>query len=269
MDFFRNIEFDLGAVGLRILLAVITVIVGRSLAHMTRRGLLKTLQKTDLTESLNTLIITLSYYTIVILSVLLALVILGVPVTVVVTSVGLILVVLAIALQQSLGDLAATVNFLLFKPFEVGDIIETGAVQGTVHAIQMFSTVIVSPDHKTHVLPNSKIQSAGLANYSKIGTIRLDLSFGISYDSDVDKAEEILAQLLAEDERVLAEPPPRIFVQGLADSQVEIAARPFVQIADFLTFRNDITGNVKKAFDEAGIVIPYPQRDVHLINQNE
>ncbi len=269
MEIFRNLNINLVAIGLRILLAFITGAVGRTLAQMTRRGLLKTLQKTDLTESLNTLIITLSYYTIVILSVLLALVILGVPVTVVVTSVGLILVVLAIALQQSLGDLAATVNFLLFKPFEVGDIIETGGVLGTVHEIQMFSTVIVSPDHKTHVLPNSKIQSAGLANYSKIGTIRLDLSFGISYDSDVDKAEEILARLLAEDERVLAEPPPQIFVQGLADSQVEIAAWPFVQTADFPAFRKDITGSVKKAFDEAGIVIPYPQRDIHLINQNE
>lgn len=269
MEIFRNLNIDFVAIGLRILLAFITIIVGRAVAHMTRRGLLKTLQKTDLTESLNTLIITLSYYTIFILSILMALVILGVPVTALVTSVGLIVVVLAIALQQSLGDLAATINFLLFKPFEVGDIMETGGVLGIVREIQMFSTVIVSPDHKTHVLPNSKIQSAGLANYSKIGTIRLDLSFGISYDSDVDKAVEILGQLFAEDERVLVEPPPQIFVQNLADSQVEIAAWPFVQIADFLTFREDVTGNVKKAFDKAGIVIPFPQRDVHLFNQNQ
>ena len=266
MDFLANIEIDIVAIGLDILLAIAVLFVGRILAEITQRLLLKSLKKTDLTESLNVLITTLVYYTILILAVLIALAILGVPTSSLAAAVGVIVIVLAITLQASLGNLAATINFLLFKPFEVGDLIETGGVLGIVQEIQLFSSVIVSPDHKTHVLPNSKIQNAGLANYSKLGTIRINLSFGISYDSDIDKAKQIIEDILSEHESVLAEPPPEVFLQKLDDSQMDIAAWPFVGLADYLSFQNDIVQRVKRSFDEAGIVIPFPQQDIHLIN---
>ena len=268
MVFFERFDIDLWAIALRILFFVVVLLVGRWLAGWSGRWLRRSLKRTSLTESLITLIVTVSHYTILIITAMIALILLGVPAASVVGAVGLIVVVLAIALQASLGNLAATVNFLLFKPFEVGDIVGTMGILGVVKEIQLFSTVIVSPDRITHVLPNGAIQGAGLANYSKNGTVRADISFGISYESDVEKAKQVLAIVLAENESVLTEPAPQVFVQKLNESSVDLAAWPFVQIADYLTFQASISEYVKKAFDEAGIIIPYPQRDIHIISQN-
>ncbi len=265
MDFLENVDVEFLALMVRLLAVLAILIVGRWLANFARKGLLTSLKRTDLTESMNTLFVTLTYYTIFVLSILLALAVLGVPTTTLITAVGIIVVVLAIALQSSLGNLAATINFLLFKPFEVGDIIETSRVLGIVQEIQIFNTVLAAPDHKTHILPNAKIANTGLANYSKIGNIRVDLVFGIGYESDAQQAKEIIAEILAADGVVLQEPAPQIFVQKLNDSSVDIAVWPFVQIKDFLTFQTTITEQVKNGFDQAGIVIPYPQQDVHII----
>jgi small conductance mechanosensitive channel len=261
-------DIDLVSIALRLLLVIVVFIIGRWLAGHTRGLLVKSLKRTELTESLITLIATLSYYGILVLAVGIALAVLGVPATTIVGILGVFVIVLAIALQQSLGNLAATVNFLLFKPFEVGHVIQTGGVMGVVHEIELFSTVLISGDHKTHVLPNAKIQGAGLTNYSKLGTIRVDLAFGVSYDSDISLAKQILTDLLTEDERVLSEPPPQVFVQKLGDSSIEIAAWPFVNIADFFPFQTGITERVKDSFDAAGIIFPYPQQDVHLSTQD-
>ena len=269
MEFLEQMDIDFVAVAIRLGLVVVVLIIGRWLAGAIKRLLLRSLQKTELTESLNTLIVTLSYYGILLLTVMIALAILGVPVATLVTAVGVVVVILAIALQQSLGNLAATINFLLFKPFEIGDIVETMGILGIVQEIQMFSTVIVSADHRTHVLPNAAIQGAGLANYSKIGTVRVDLLYDIGYTSDMDKAKEVIGNILAADERVIQEPPPEVFVAVLAESSVQIAAWPFVEIGDFLNFRSDITEQVKRGLDEAGIEIPFPQRDIHLIKAGE
>lgn len=266
MDFL--VEIDLVSISIHIMAAVAVILVGRFLAHITRKLLLKSLQKTDLTESLNLLITTLTYYSIIFLSLLVALAVLGVPASALVGATTVIIVVLAITLQTSLGDLAATIVFMLFKPFVVGDLIETGGVLGIVQEIEMFSSIIVTPDHITHVLPNSKIQAAGLANYSKIGSIRVDMTFGISYDSDVDQAKQIIEEILSDDDRVLKEPAPQVFLQKLADSSIDIAVWPFVMLEDFLSFQAEIVEFVKKSFDEAGILIPYPQRDIHLVNEN-
>ena len=212
--------------GLRVLMALLVWIVGRWLARYSRRWLTRSLEKTTLTESLITLIKTLSYYGVLIVAGVLALGILGVPTTALVTAISVVVVILAIALQQSLGNLAATVNILLFKPFETEDIIETGGVMGSVHEIQMFNTILLSSDGKTHVLPNAKIQSAGLANYSQTGQLRLNLNFRISYDSDIDQAKAILMDLFTVDERVLPETPERVLVQKLAGSCVKLPPCP-------------------------------------------
>jgi small conductance mechanosensitive channel len=158
--------------------------------------------------------------------------------------------------------------FLLFKPFAINDVIETGGVLGMVQEIQMFSTILIAPDGKTHILPNGKIQAGGLTNYSKTDRLRLNLSFDISYSSDIDQAKAILLNLLEADERVLAQPAARVFVQQLTDSSVQLVAWPFVRIEDYLTFQTYFVEQVKKAFDQAGIVIPNPQQDVHLFTHN-
>jgi len=254
---------------IRIAVAFAVLVIGRMLARYGRKALQSALQHTGLTESMISLFIALTYYGILIISIVTALIIIGLPVASVVVSLSVIIIVLAVALQQSLADLAATINFLLFKPFEVGDLIETGGDLGVVQEIQLFSTVVLAPDQKKKVLPNSKIQSGGLANYSKTGDTRLDLTFGIGYNSDVNAAKKVIADILAADERVLTEPPPQIFIGNLGDSSIDITVWPHVHISDYFSFLADIVENVKKGFDEAGIIIPFPQRDVHLISDNQ
>ena len=168
-------------IALHILLAVLVWLVGRWLARRSRGWLNESLQKTALTGSFITLITTVSYFGILILAGLLALVALGVPVAALATALGVVVVILAIALQQSLGNLAATVIILLFKPFQLGDVIQAGGLVGVVHEIQMLSTVLNASDGRTHIIPNAKIQGGGLTNHSTIGKLRLSLTFRIGW----------------------------------------------------------------------------------------
>ena len=254
--------------GLRALLALLVLFIGRWLAGHLRRWVTASLHRTGLTPSFITLLTALSYYGTLLITGVVMLAILGVPTATLAAIVGVVVVILAISLQQSLGNLAATIIFLLFKPFEVNDVIETGGMLGVVQEIQMFSTTLIAPDGKTHVLPNGKIQGSGLTNYSKTDRLRLSLSFDISYSSDIDQAKEILMKLLEADERVLAEPAARVFVQELSDSSVQLGVWPFVRLENYQIFQTYFVEQVKKAFDQARIVIPFPQQDVHLISHN-
>ena len=264
-DIFETIVLP---VALRILLAAVVVIIGGWIARLSRKWVTRSLEKTALSESFVTLIKTAAYYGIWLLVGLVALGALGVPVTALAGAVGIIVVVLAIALQQQLGNLAATVIIMLFKPFEVGNVIETGGLVGAVHEIQMLNTVLSAPDGKTHIVPNAKIQAAGLTNYSTTGRLRLNLAFRIGYGSDVAKAKEILSGLLAADERILPEPPPRVFVQQLADNGVEVVGQAFAETAVQGLLQTEMVERVKNEFEAAGILIPHPQQDVHLFTHS-
>ena len=265
MDLFQTIVVPFAV---RALLALLVFFIGRWIARNIQRWVIASLKKTGLTASFITLLTALAYYGTLILIGVLILAVLGVPTATLAAIVGIVVVVLAISLQQSLGNLAATVNFMLFKPFEIGDFIETVGVLGVVQELQMFHTTIISDDGKTHILPNGSIQGGGLTNYSKTNRIRLNLNFGIDYNGDADQAKAILMNLLEADERVLPEPAVRVFVHELADSSVQIVAWPFVKVEDYLTFHTHFVEQVKKAFDQAGISFPFPQQDVHLFTHN-
>lgn len=255
-------------VALHVLVAAAVWVVGRWLAKRSRGWLTRSLQDSNLTESFVTLITTVAYYGILLLAALVALAALGVPVTILGGALSVVAIVLAIALRTSLGNLAGTVLIQLFKPFMLGDVIQAGGALGVVHEIQMFNTVLNSPDGKTHIVPNGVIQGGGMTNLSTTGVLRLDLSFQISYESDVAQAKAVLANLLASDERVLAEPPTLVFVKQLADSGVEVVAWPFAKVDDFASLQAELVERVRGEFDRAGIAIPYPQQDVHLYTHN-
>ncbi len=241
------------------------VVLARWLAPWSRQRMFTILGRTKLTSALIRLSVTLVYYGVWVVAGMVILGIIGLPLNVILTSFGIVIVVLGIALQQSLRDLAATVNFLLFAPFEIGDLIETAGTIGTVLEIQPLSTAILRGDNKTAILPNGQLQQNGIINYSKIGVLRVDLVFGISYNDDVRKARQIAQQVLDHDPRVLADPAPMIVVLGLGDSSVDLGVRPFVKVADYWQAQWDLTERIKRAFDEASITIPFPQRDVHMI----
>jgi small conductance mechanosensitive channel len=158
---------------------------------------------------------------------------------------------------------------IIFQPFKVGDYIEGAGAAGTVEQIQIFTTQLKTPDNKTIIIPNAKLTADNIVNYTTKGTRRMDMVIGIGYESDIDKAREILEQLITNDDRVLKDPPHTIAVAELADSSVNFVIRPWVNIADYWNLWFDLTEMVKKRFDEAGISIPFPQRDVHVYEHKE
>jgi small conductance mechanosensitive channel len=262
-----TVEIPIAAILVRLLAVVVTLIVGRWLARNSRKWLQMILEKQELPKSINTVLVNITYFTIWVITILTMLALLGVPIQALITGAALLIIVLAIALRESLGNFAATIIFVLFKPFQAGDLIETVDTLGVVQEIELFNTVMHSFDNKVHIFPNGLIQSNGITNLSKLGTIRVDLLFGISYKDDMQLAKQVLIDLLAEDERVQHDPPPAVFVATLGNSGVDIAAWPFVRPEDYLTFRFDIVEQGKLRLEEAGITIPFPQRDVHLYQE--
>jgi small conductance mechanosensitive channel len=174
--------------------------------------------------------------------------------------------VVAFALQDSLGNFASGILILLFRPFDVGDLVEIGGIQGKVKSVNLLSVQINTPDNQTVIVPNNKVWSGSITNVTGSSTRRVDLVFGISYDDDIDKAQQIMEDIVTNHELVLKEPEAVIQLHELADSSVNFICRPWVKTGDYWTVYWDITRAVKQRFDAEGISIPYPQQDVHHYN---
>jgi len=172
--------------------------------------------------------------------------------------------VVGLALQGTLSNFAQGLIILAYQPFDVGHVIEAGGVSGKVESMNMLSTTIRTGDNKVVIVPNGKIGSDTITNATASATRRVDLTFGIGYADDVDKAQAVLERVIREHPLVLADPPPVIRLHELADSSVNFVVRPWTKTADYWTVYWDLIKGVKQAFDREGISIPFPQRDVHL-----
>jgi small conductance mechanosensitive channel len=172
-----------------------------------------------------------------------------------------------LALQGSLANFAAGFLLIMFRPFKVGDFIEGAGVMGTVESLQIFTTQLRTPDNKKIIIPNASLTGDNIVNWSATGTRRVDMVFGIGYDDDIDRAKQVINEIIAADERILKDPKPQVAVSELADSSVNFVARPWVKTGDYWSVFFDTTEAVKKRFDAEGISIPYPQSDVHVYQQ--
>lgn len=188
---------------------------------------------------------------------------LGVQTASLVAVVGAAGLAIGLALQGSLSNFAAGVLLLVFRPFKIGDYVEMAGIAGTVQRIQIFTTELNSPDNKRIIVPNGRIIAGNIVNFSTNGTRRVDMVFAVSYRDDLQQAQTLLRELLAAEPRVLAEPAPLVAVHTLADSSVQLIARPWVSSSDYWPVHYALTEAVKNAFDQAGITIPFPQRVVH------
>jgi small conductance mechanosensitive channel len=168
------------------------------------------------------------------------------------------------ALSGTLQNFAGGVMILLFRPFKVGDYINALGYSGTVKEIQIFNTILTTPDNVTIILPNGGLSGSAMTNYSTQATRRVDLTYGIGYDDDIDKAREILKNLIAGDKRILKDPEPFVAVSELADSSVNFVVRVWVNSSDYWGVFFDMQETVKKRFDDNGVSIPFPQTDVHV-----
>jgi len=168
------------------------------------------------------------------------------------------------ALQGTLSNFAAGVMIVLFRPIKAGQLVEVAGVFGWVKEVQIFTTIILTPQNKQVIIANSNVLAGNIVNYSAEGHIRLDLVFGIGYDDDLRKAKRILEEIVASDERILKDPAPTVGVLELGDNSVNFAVNSFIDPEDYRAVLFDLHERVKLRFDEEGISIPYPQRDVHL-----
>jgi small conductance mechanosensitive channel len=169
-----------------------------------------------------------------------------------------------LAFQGALGNFAGGVLILVFKPYQIGDLIESQGQLGVVKEIQIFTTILLNPQYKTIILPNGAVANGDITNYTTEGKIRIDLTVGIAYESDITKAKGILMDVMKADENVIADPAPFVGVSELADSSVNLAVRPWCHPDHYWDVYFDTLENCKNALDKGGVTIPFPQVDVHL-----
>jgi len=250
--------------GVRLVAAVVLLVVGRWIAKLLRRIFKKVMTKRAVDVTISSFVGSLIYYLLLAFFVIAALGQLGVQTTSLVAILGAAGLAVGLALQGSLANFAAGFLMILFRPFTVGDYIEGAGTAGTVEKIQIFSTQLQTPDNKTVIVPNAGLTSGNIVNYSTKGTRRVDMTFGIGYDDDIDKAKAIIEEMIQADARVLPDPAPVIAVAALADSSVNIVVRPWVKSSDYWGLFFELTEKIKKRFDAEGISIPFPQRDVHV-----
>jgi len=255
--------------GLKAIVAVIILFIGRWIARLLSNVAKKVMTKKKVDPMIVSFVSNLTYILLLTFVIIAALGQLGIQTTSFITIIGAAGLAIGLALQGSLANFAAGFLMIIFRPFKVGDFIEGAGVSGIVEAIHIFTTQLRTLDNKTIIIPNAKLTADNIANYSTKETLRVDLVVGIGYGDDIDKAKKVIANLLARDERVLKDPAPIIAVTELADSSVNLAVRPWVKWADYWDVYFDVTENIKKCFDAEGISIPFPQHDVHIHRQKE
>lgn len=261
METLRNL---LEAYGPTVVKALAILLIGWIVARIVRSVARSLMIRAKVDETLTGFCASLLYMLLMALVIISALSKMGVDTTSFAALIAAAGLAIGFALQGSLGNFAAGVMLIIFRPFKAGDYVEAGGTSGTVEQIQVFATTLKTPDNKTIVVPNSAVTSSNITNYSARETRRVDMVFGIGYGDDIRKAKEVISSILARDNRILKEPEPVIAVSELADSSVNIVVRPWVKTADYWGVFFDITEAVKLEFDAQGITIPYPQQDVHM-----
>jgi small conductance mechanosensitive channel len=255
--------------GLRVIAAVVIFIVGRWVAMGVANVIKRIMLKSKVDETLVSFVRNLSYIALLAFVVIAALNQLGIQTASFIAVLGAAGLAVGLALQGSLGNFAAGVLMIIFKPFKVGDFIEGAGVAGTVEQIEIFTTQLKTPDNKTIIIPNAKLTGDNITNFTIKGTRRVDFVFGIGYGDDIDKARAIIKEIIDQDERVMKEPEPVIVVSELGDSSVNFTVRAWTTVGDYWSFYFDTVENVKKQFDAQGVSIPFPQRDVHIYEHKE
>lgn len=250
--------------GLKVIAAIAIVLIGRIAAKVIRGIIRRMLQRVHLDDMLVSFVSSICYVGIMAFVVIAAIGQLGVQTASFVVVLGSAGLAVGLALQGSLANFAAGVLMIIFKPFKVGDYIEGGGVAGVVEQIGIFTTELKSPDNKKIIVPNGKITGDNIINYTAKEIRRVDIVAGVSYKDDLDKVKNVLADILAKDDRVLKDPAPTVGVLELADSSVNFVVRPWVKTADYWDVFFATQESIKKRFDSEGICIPFPQQDVHI-----
>jgi small conductance mechanosensitive channel len=252
--------------GLKIIGAVLILILGRVASGLVRNIVKRLLEKAGTDATVVSFVGSFAYVLVLAFAVLAALAKFGVETASIIAVFAAAGFAIGFALQGSLANFAAGILILIFKYYRVGDFINAAGVSGSVREIRLFSTILATPDNVRIVVPSGKIFGDIVTNYSANETRRVDLVIGIGYSSDIQQAMDLIRGLMSEDERILTDPEPQIAVSELADSSVNLIARPWVKKDDYWHVKFDLTRKIKESFDRNGIEIPFPQRTVHMVS---
>ncbi len=255
--------------GPHILLALVLLVVGRLLAKWITVIAQRALIRANVERTLRGFLCKLIYYTLMAGVLIAAASEVGIQTTSFLAIVGAAGLAIGLALKDSLSNFASGVMLILFRPFAVGDFVTAGGVTGKVYQIDLFSTIIHTPDNQKQIIPNAGITKGVITNVNAEPTRRIDLLIGIGYDDDIRLAKTTLDDLAKADPRVLVDPAPAIGVAELGDSSVNLYMRSWVKTEDYGNVRADLIEAIKLSFDEKGISFPYPQRDVHIYQSAE
>lgn len=252
--------------GQLIVVALIVLFIGIKVSNLLVSMFAKTLDKKYVDPSLKPFLTSVLGWLLKVAVFIAAVNTAGVKTTSFIALLGTAGLAIGMALQGSLSNFAGGVLILLLKPFKVGDVIKAQGFVGKVDQITTFSTYLRTPDNQIICLPNGGLANSAIVNVNKESTRRVDFTFGIGYDDDIDKAKATIKSLIDADSRVLKDPAYVILVGELADSSVNLTVRTWTKTEDYWGVFHDLTENVKKKFDEEKISIPFPQTDINVRN---
>ena len=252
-----------------VLIFVLIILVFRVLSRLTRRGVVAACERPglELSTLLKDILASVSSGTVMVIGILMALSQIGISLGPMLAGLGVAGFVIGFALQDTLGNFASGAMILIYQPYDVDDFVEVAGASGLVKKMSLVSTTITTFDNQTLVVPNTKIWGDVIKNVTAQKLRRVDMEFGIGYSDDIELAERVLEDILSSHEMVLKKPEHTIKLHTLGDSSVNFVVRPWVKTADYWDVHWDITREVKMRFDREGISIPFPQRDVHLYNE--
>ncbi len=250
--------------GLNLLTAIVIFYVGKIVVALIVRALRKVMHAREVDDTLESFVCNLVRMVLMVMVFIAAIGALGIQTASFIAIIGAAGLAVGLALQGSLSNFASGVLIVLFRPYKVGDFVEAAGIAGVVEEVQILTTVLKTGDNKRIIVPNGQIMDSIITNYSTNPQRRVDMVIGVSYDDDLDKVRATLEELIAADDRILADPPVKIAVSELADSSVNFVVRPWVNSADYWGVMFDLTEAIKKRFDQEGISFPFPQQDVHL-----
>ena len=252
--------------GIKVLAALAIFIIGRWVAKGIRRGVRRMMEKGGADPIIIGFVGSIVYIALLAFVVIAALGQLGIQTTSFIAILGAAGLAVGLALQGSLANFAAGFLMIIFRPFKVGDFVEAAGVAGVVKDMQIFTTTMKTGDNKTIIIPNAKISGDNIINYSAEENRRVDMTVGVAYDADLSKVRDVLNDIISKDERILSDPAPQVAVAELADSSVNFIVRVWTKTGDYWGVKFDATETIKNRFDEAGIGIPFPQRDIHIVS---
>ncbi len=264
----ENIQEMILQYGTKLLIGLLILVVGLWIVSTMVKGFKRVLMARNVDPTLVPFLVSLIATTLKVLLVISVITYMGVNMTSFIAVLGAAGLAIGMALSGTLQNFAGGVILLILRPFKVGDFIEAQGYMGVVKEIQIFNTILTTPDNKTVIIPNGGLSTGAMTNFSSQATRRVDFTFGIGYGDDIDKARDIIKEVISRNEKILKDPEAFIGVVEHGDSSVNLVTRVWANAADYWDVYFFMMEFVKKEFDKQGVSIPFPQRDVHIIKED-